>query len=173
MKMLSCFWICMYKWIGSSFQANAQNFSVNACSQASRSFRSDSDFCAFVIVVAMCVATQMRFGHIFHVLSLLCFLFHLMKQTLVFIHAQSSSYTTERRKISVGTELFTGRPAWARIDKRWICSSSCFRNGVKWNVKCSKVAVTVVHRFTEAHVKNAFLQQFVLLLSFVFVFVLM
>ena len=55
-------------------------------------------------LLLMCVTSLTQFGLIFHVLLLLCSLFHLMKPTLVFIYTQSFLSAIKRKKINVGTE---------------------------------------------------------------------
>jgi len=79
-------------------------FSVNRWSKASKNFRFDSDSYASVIVVGNVCYNPNTIWTYFSCAVLLCFLFHLMKQTLVSIYVQSFLSTIKRKKINVGTE---------------------------------------------------------------------
>lgn len=94
-------------------------FSVNVCGKASNNFRFDSNFYAFVVFVFVNVCTTLtQFGLIYHMLLLLCVLFHLLKQTFIFPFLS----TLKRKKISVGTESVHcgGRPECLLINGEFV-----------------------------------------------------
>lgn len=117
-------------------------FSVNTCGKASNTFRFDSNFCALV-VVSVCI-TLTQFGLICHTLLLLLFSFSSPEANIHFstpFHYKQVKDQCGYRKCSLWGS------AWVHTDKWWICSSSCFHNDVKWNVKWSKVPAPPIQKF--------------------------
>lgn len=116
-------------------RTDVEFFSVNTCGKASNTFRFDSNFYAFVVVVNVCT-TLTQVALICHMLLLLCFLFHLLKQTFIFPLLP----TINRKKINVGAEGVRGggRPGPIWINGEFVAVHASImrlnetRRGAKW-----------------------------------------